>query len=346
LVDEIIARVQSYHIVRVRGTPASGKTTLMNLVANELLERYGKTTPIHQLAGWKREEVWEANGWQGYLQQKTGVKDWTWGNYQAYLLLDEAQESYCCGALWAGLFKGIEPIMGYPFIILFTSYSTPGRGHEGYWGEKYIPVPMSFAPAQEIALRPEESISDVLTPLWSVEHTEMRIVSPVGLLLDEDEAIDIVTGYAQACIQPTPSLSAGLKKTLFRISNGHAGLLTDLVSVLQDVPEIYALVQRNILLDSQTTSKHLFGRPLEFFERIHDYPFTKGLPKSTTLLHSATARVFKKAIAEDGISGCDLMRENEEFQEAHDNIWRNGWLHAERSKPGYRYVFATQIHRW
>ena len=27
-------------------------------------------------------------------------------------------------------------------------------------------------------------------------------------------------------------------------------------------------------------------------------------------------------------------------------IWRNGWLHAEMSQGGIRYVFATQIHRW
>ena len=51
LVDEIIARVQQYHIVVVRGTPASGKTTLMELVANKLLEIYGHERPIHILCG-------------------------------------------------------------------------------------------------------------------------------------------------------------------------------------------------------------------------------------------------------------------------------------------------------
>ena len=47
LVDEIIARVQECRIILVRGTPASGKTTLMELVANKLLEIYGHERPIH-----------------------------------------------------------------------------------------------------------------------------------------------------------------------------------------------------------------------------------------------------------------------------------------------------------
>lgn len=56
LVDELIARLQYYHIIRVRGTPASGKTTLMRLVANKLFETHGKTAPIHVLTGWKYDQ--------------------------------------------------------------------------------------------------------------------------------------------------------------------------------------------------------------------------------------------------------------------------------------------------
>ncbi|PYH88957.1 hypothetical protein BO71DRAFT_488349 [Aspergillus ellipticus CBS 707.79] len=43
VVHELIARLDRYCLIRVNGTPASGKTTVMNLLANELLLRYPET---------------------------------------------------------------------------------------------------------------------------------------------------------------------------------------------------------------------------------------------------------------------------------------------------------------
>ncbi|KAL5341460.1 hypothetical protein BJX70DRAFT_52244 [Aspergillus crustosus] len=42
-VNELIARLDKFHLIRVTGTPASGKTTMMRLVANELLQRHPKS---------------------------------------------------------------------------------------------------------------------------------------------------------------------------------------------------------------------------------------------------------------------------------------------------------------
>jgi len=105
-------------------------------------------------------------------------------------------------------------------------------------------------------------------------------------------------------------------------------------------------MRENITLDWQTTSKHLFGQPLNLFERIRNSPFTRGLPPSKILQQSATARVFKKAIACDGIFESSFENENEEVKKALQNIWRNGWLHAEMSEYDVRYVFPSHIHRW
>ena len=105
-------------------------------------------------------------------------------------------------------------------------------------------------------------------------------------------------------------------------------------------------MRRKISLDSQTISKYFFGKSLNLFKYLFGSPFTRGLPSLEKLQHSTTARVFKKAIAEDGIlSKSDFENEGEEF-EVLENIWRNGWLHAEKQKIGVRYVFPTQIHRW
>ena len=234
LVNEIIARVHHYHIIQVRGTPASGKTTVMALVANKLLETYGHKLPIHVLYGWNEQRVSRA-GWIAYLQQVTGVRGDRWPRYQAYLLLDEAQQSYWDDELWAALFKSIQRDMGAPFVVLFSSYGSPGRGYEGFYGQKHIKTPMVFAPKQQISLRSE--IDDNL-PIFvqSGESTELHTCRPVGLLLKEDEAIDVQTRYASAAMQPSPSLSADLKRELFLISGGHAGLLVGLVNVLPNIP--------------------------------------------------------------------------------------------------------------
>ncbi len=51
--------------------------------------------------------------------------------------------------------------------------------------------------------------------------------------------------------------------------------------------------------------------------------------------------VFKKAIAEDGIFVKPYVVKKREEHETLLYIWRNGWLHAEMSQGGIRYVFAT-----
>lgn len=90
LVDELIARLQRYHIIRVRGTPASGKTTLMRLVANKLFEKHGKTTPIHVLTGWKYDEL--RSNWESYLEKVTGVHGRKYINCIGWLHEEETKE--------------------------------------------------------------------------------------------------------------------------------------------------------------------------------------------------------------------------------------------------------------
>ena len=100
------------------------------------------------------------------------------------------------------------------------------------------------------------------------------------------------------------------------------------------------------MLDSKTVYKHLFNQPQSLFKYAYGTAFTRGLPKPEILQDSATARVFKEAIAYNRISEFNFKNENKELKDALWNIWRNGWLHAEKSKHDVCYVFATEIHRW
>ncbi|KAL4782898.1 hypothetical protein BJX76DRAFT_349047 [Aspergillus varians] len=334
LVDELIARVNHYHIVRVNGTPASGKSVLMNLVANTLLERYSQATPIHSLTGWDPKII--KSGWAAHLEQETGVHGRNWITYPAYLLLDEAQQSYWDRELWADFFKRIEPGTS-PFIILFMSYGSPHRGFPGF-DEEHVQTPMVFATKQQISLQADERIEP--------DNSGLLPWRPVGLLLDENEAMEVVGRYASVVIRPSIALTLDLKRGFFACSNGHVGLLTGLTRVLQDVPALYILVRNGVSVSWATARNILFGKPLKFFDCIKGYPFTRGLPSTKIVQEHYTATVLKAAIACDGIYESEFETKSEGLKQALKKIWRNGWLHAEGSDDDIRYVFASQIHRW
>jgi hypothetical protein len=59
---------------------------------------------------------------------------------------------------------------------------------------------------------------------------------PIGLLLEEDEAIDVMERYTSTIRHLFLSLLADLQTELFLISDGHVGVLTALLGVLREVP--------------------------------------------------------------------------------------------------------------
>lgn len=105
LVAGIIAAARKEHIIQVRGTPASGKTVLSRLVANEL---FRMNEQVFYIDGWKGDVVEKAGGWSSYLESQTGVEGTDWSQHSAWLLLDEAQQSYSDEDLYSGFFKSIE----------------------------------------------------------------------------------------------------------------------------------------------------------------------------------------------------------------------------------------------
>lgn len=89
----MIARLDRYCLIRVNETPAPGKTTMMNLVANELLVRH-PNSPIYILDGWEEARVEKAGGRTLYLKALIGVPGRSLRNHPCYILVDEAHESY------------------------------------------------------------------------------------------------------------------------------------------------------------------------------------------------------------------------------------------------------------
>ncbi|RAH63999.1 uncharacterized protein BO66DRAFT_406762 [Aspergillus aculeatinus CBS 121060] len=302
-IDELIARLDRYHLIRVNGTPASGKTSMTRVLANELLARYPQT-PVYLLCGWEWDDVRFAGGWALYLQQQLGTHGHRLITHPGFLLLDEAQQTYWDTQLWTDLFKSITGSSAVK-VVLFTCYGSAGS--EPGWATttmRELPgkTPMVFKPHQQISLRPEES--EETAPRWK----------PVGLLLDETEAHEILDRYVPIVISNGADiLTKELKHGLFLVSGGHAGLLVSLADALELIPEIYALIRKRQPLDWTT--------------------------------QSAYSSFFKNAVMYDGTLESSYAGSPDQ-QRALQAIWKEGWLHAEIVLGETRYVFPTQIHRW
>ncbi|KAL3480195.1 hypothetical protein BJX99DRAFT_254788 [Aspergillus californicus] len=213
LVNELIKRVECFRIVRVDAPSVSGKTTMMNLLINTLLE-WRKTMPIHTLTGWNRTDVESAGGWKWHLAQKTGQHGDNWLQHPAYLLIDDAQETYWDEELWSGFFNNVN-FASSSCIVLFTSFCLPDSGSSGLFERKSTAVPMALSPAQQISFC---AGYHVITSPWT----------PIGLQLSQSEAEALVLTHAS----PFTFLSEGLKISIFQDSNGHIGALITMVHTI------------------------------------------------------------------------------------------------------------------
>ncbi|GAB1196932.1 hypothetical protein APSETT444_006212 [Aspergillus pseudonomiae] len=239
---------------------------------NELLRIYGEEKPIYCLSGWP-QSVYDI-GWAARLEKNTGAHGRNWLNYSSYLLLDEAQLLYWHDSLWSEFFESVEP--------LGDSWVLAGKNMRKL--RSTLP-PNSKSPyILKVAL-------DLSPPRWR----------PVGLLLSEDEAEDVVGRVAPAALSSnmTETLTHELKRGLFACSNGHVGLLTNLTRVLQDTPV-------------SLTSGQSFPRVNQF---------------NTGVLEIAARRIQEEA-AQAGRKGA-LSRALQERQQDTNN---RGWEHMRLDK--------------
>ncbi|PYI25965.1 hypothetical protein BP00DRAFT_461387 [Aspergillus indologenus CBS 114.80] len=330
VVNELIARLDRYCLIRVSGTPASGKTTMMNLVANELLVRH-PTTPIYILDGWEEARVESAGGWALYLRALVGVPGRSLRNHPCYILVDDAHESYGDKPLWRALFKSCGPGDAAK-IVLFSRDGGPA-GDDEHRPETYRQAPMTFLPHQQISLRPDGAMD----PEWK----------PIGLLLEESEVNDILPQLLPTVIPNGETLlTEELIHGLFLASGGHVGLLTSLVHVLRAMPKLQEPIQSRRPLNWKTACDGLFSDGPLFFEHIRTTIFSRGLPKQKVMQNPAYATVFKHAIACNRTRRLSFPSDSDD-ERALEDIWRNGWLHAEHTEGGDTYyMFPTQVHRW
>lgn len=189
----------------VRGTPASGKSILMNLI-HEHATRNLPHLMLHVFGGWPSDMSFAES--QNYLEKMLGfARDMLFKARNTIICIDDAQSTYYDEELWS--FLKMLDSAGASFI-LFCSYGSPGPE----------PVEMKsgtspiFGRLQRISLK------------WG-----KTMDPPIGLLLLKYEADDLIF---RCCAQNANKavLSSELSDLLYKISAGHAGALSGLVETV------------------------------------------------------------------------------------------------------------------
>ena len=121
--------------MKVRGTPASGKTVLALLLATRI-SLQNPNVNIVWINGWPAS-VKESGIYESYLQQK----GWAL-NQETVFIFDEAQATYTDGVLWNSFFKTIH-LFALCRAIVFCSYGSTSLHTDV--GETPIPMMVMHA---------------------------------------------------------------------------------------------------------------------------------------------------------------------------------------------------------
>jgi hypothetical protein len=197
--------------LQVRGTPASGKTRLAQLLAQYIILQEPASHVIW-VGTWPLEEVKELGGYDSYLRNKKG---WVEGKATVFIF-DEAQVSYEDSDLWISFFRSMHDYKDRRAIV-FASYGSPGsriimRG-----------TPIQLNDSQRVTLRP-------------IPHQDG--LQPAGLFFTRMEFDDLISKrYPDALY----SFDSSFFDAVFDLTGGHIGAICDFVEIIaaHDVGPLY-----------------------------------------------------------------------------------------------------------
>lgn len=185
-------------MVKVRGTPASGKSSLAYLLRKHINDNHPEQDvclltsyraepdqkPITEYRKWLREEGWE------FLPNTV-------------LIIDEAQLSYWDIAFWLGFIKPINSSTPY-MVILFASYGSASRNLLSR------ATPLIVQKGQHVGLARGPN-------------------SSIGLLLTREEMEGVVEKSF-----PNHHFDVSLLDYVYSLTSGHVGACYDAFSVVQE----------------------------------------------------------------------------------------------------------------
>ncbi|OJJ47655.1 hypothetical protein ASPZODRAFT_165779, partial [Penicilliopsis zonata CBS 506.65] len=213
--------IESKPVVYVRGTPASGKTTLAHLLTDHLIK---KDWTVFFLKTWGRDLdgfcIGNETAWDG-LERKLqhyyphhNLADFF--APKTLLLIDEAQKSYSDEIFWNQIIKErLDHLVPRDIrICLFCSYGSPFTGVETH---DYTPA--IFHPGQCVTFTPQP-----------IEGSPR-----IGLFFTRSEFDDNVFRRIQYLYTEEFTLHKEASDYLFSLTNGHPGAVDGMLSYIYEV---------------------------------------------------------------------------------------------------------------
>ena len=187
--------------IQVRGTPASGKTVLAQLLADHISQN-DPNVRIIWIYGWPLKDVKESGNYRSYLEQQGWVE-----REKTVFIFDEAQLSYEDAQLWGEFFKSMHDHEECRAIV-FASYGCPTSRISIKGTPMVIPDP------QRVTLR-------------HVAHEDG--FPPTGLLFTRSEFNDLVIKHYPSSVF---YFHSSFFDALFDITNGHVGAIHDFTGII------------------------------------------------------------------------------------------------------------------
>ena len=230
--SKLASILDEVNIVHVRGTPASGKTRLSELLRDYYHKEGRKVSLIKEWEKLDHKNPWDSlvklvEKWNEKAQDAPTTaslqseQDLSWVlTSNTVILVDEAQMTYNDAALWNTIFKERQtPTYVYKFkLCLFCSYGSPAAG----------PDQTFFTP---VKLSNQQCIS--LTPQSQQDSP------PIGLFYDNKEFKDVISRLLQYQYEERFNFDEDALGYIFALSSGHPGAVTSIVDVIYEVRAKY-----------------------------------------------------------------------------------------------------------
>ncbi|BCR87943.1 ATP-binding protein [Aspergillus chevalieri] len=309
-VSKLATILDEVNIVHVRGTPASGKTRLSELLRDYYHKEGRKVSLIKEWETLNHMNPWHSlvklvEKWNEETQDAPTMtslqseQDLSWVlTSNTVILVDEAQATYNDDALWNTIFKERLTPSVYKFkLCLFCSYGSPVTGPD-----QTFFTPVRFSDQQRISLTPQ-----------SQEDSP-----PIGLFYDKEEFKDVVSRLLTFYYEERFNFNEGALEYIFALSNGHPGAVTSIVDVLyeayrQDIKHghIRTLTEDHVIwfLEDAAT----------VFDKLSTRPIYRSFPDISRATNGISNTLCK--ITEEGSIPFDINDASINF------CYQKGWIH-------------------
>ncbi|KAG8810124.1 hypothetical protein FRC17_003081 [Serendipita sp. 399] len=276
-VSALYERLCCYHFVLVCGTPASGKSTLAQLLEQHIRLKEPSTHPI-------LIDNWPENR-SSWVSKLTEMFDPSGPNT---IIIDEGQLTYWDTSFWNSFLKMITP-ESTNRVILFASYGSPHNRVSVFGTTAFVPD------VNRVSLRP-------------IDHGDN--VAQAGLLLLPDEFHDLVE---RRC--PKRHFKEDFIDYIYGFTAGHVGATRDLLTIVLEHDSYRRIHERNGEYSLKIFHKEFHIKAL--WDRLESGScFGRGLPMLEELQDVNIARVFRTALSNNHVTE-ELLETSEDIRTLH-----------------------------